>query len=143
MAQGTFAARVSAWVKEAPERCEAVYQLSVQRVLAAAQYDGNMPVDTGFLRASLVVDLGLRIPSMTFKPEGEGPFSYDATAVNLTITGATINTPITAAWTANYARPVNYGSRGRAGRKFRDLAVQRWPSIVAEVSREAQSRAGG
>lgn len=140
---GSFAATVGAWVEDKPALCEAIYKLSVQRVLSAAQYDGNMPVATGFLRASLTVDLGLGVPAMTYKPDGIATFTYDETAVNLTVNGATIDTPVTAAWTANYARPVNYGARGRPGRKFRDLAAQRWPSIVAEVSREAQTRAGG
>lgn len=144
---GSFSASVSDWVAKTEKRTEAVYKASVQRVIEAAQVPvaagGNMPVDTGFLRASLVVSLGMDVPAGREKPEAIAAFNYTAMQVDLVINGATINTPITAAWTANYARHVEYGARGRPGRKFRDLAAQRWPSIVAEVSREAQTRAGG
>lgn len=146
MAQGRFAAQVSAWAKKTEGRIEAVYKESAARVIRAAQVPvgsgGNMPIDTGFLRASLVVGLGSDLPAQTFNP-GEGRFSFDAISVDLVISGADIKTPITAAWTANYARHVEYGARGRAGHRFVGLAAQQWQGIVAEVCREAESRAGG
>lgn len=144
---GSFSAKVSDWARQTPQRIEAVYKESAQRVIAAAQLPagqgGNMPVDTGYLRASLVVSLGLDLPSQTDKPEGPASFTYAPSAADLAIANADIGTPITAAWTANYAKHVEYGARGRAGRRFVALAAQRWQQIVTEVALEAQSRAGG
>lgn len=141
MAQN-FAAKVDAWTKMVPERTEAVFKQSVQRVLSEAQYGGNMPIDTGFLRASLVVSIGADIPLQTIKPEGAGPFAYDDAGARLTIEGANLDNVITAAWTATYARHVEYGARGRAGRRFLALSAQQWPRIVSEVAAEARARTG-
>lgn len=143
MAQGSFSATVSQWVRETKERRDAVHRESAQRVFAVAQTPvgagGAMPVDTGFLRASLVITLGLNVPATQDKPDGTGAFSPPDFA--LTIAQADIASPITGYWTASYSRHVEYGSNGRAGRRFVSLAAQRWPAIVSEVCAEAQSRA--
>lgn len=147
MAQGSFAATVSAWVKKTKERTLFVYQESAQRVVEVMQVPrgagGNMRVDTGFLRASLFATTTGTLPPVTYKPDGDVKFSYDAAQVNLVIAGADITDPITVVYTANYARPREYGSRGQAGDRFVGLAAQQWNRIVNEVCAEAQSRAGG
>lgn len=138
----SFSATVSGWVEETKERQQAVYAGSVQRTLSIAQepvgLGGNMPIDTGFLRSSLVANLGTAIPAMTFKPEGDQQHSYEATAVNLTIANAKVTDPIVAAWTANYAVHQEYGARGREGRRFVGLAAQRWQDVVNAESAELQ-----
>lgn len=138
----SFSATVSDWVKETKERQQAVYAGSVQRLLSIAQepvgIGGNMPIDTGFLRSSLVTSLGTAIPSMTFKPEGDQQHGYEATAVNLTIANAKVTDPIVAAWTASYAVHQEYGARGREGRRFVGLAAQRWQEVVNAESAELQ-----
>nr|WP_303682838.1 hypothetical protein [Brevundimonas naejangsanensis] len=142
----SFSATVSDWVKDTKERQQAVYIGSVQRLLSIAQepvgIGGNMPIDTGFLRSSLVTNLGTAIPTMTFKPEGEQQHSYEATAVNLTIANAKITDPIVAAWTANYAVHQEYGARSREGRRFVGLAAQRWQEVVNAESAELQRSVG-
>jgi hypothetical protein len=147
MAQGKFSAQVSAWVRETKERQLAVRNEAVQRVLEVAQTPvargGNMPVDSGFLRASLMAAIGNANFSLTDKPDGEGSYSFDMGQVALIIASASITDTITAAYTANYARHQEYGARGRAGRRFVGLAAQQWPRIVEEVAKEAQARAGG
>lgn len=143
----SYAAKVSAFVAKSRARQEAVYRESAQRLLSIAQTTrgegGAMRVDTGFLCASLVANLTGTIPAVTFKPEGDGPFSYDAGQVNLVIAGAELSDPITAAWTANYARPREYGSHGHAGDRFLGLAAQRWTQVVAAVCEEVKARTGG
>jgi hypothetical protein len=102
---------------------------------------GNLPVDTGFLRASLIANLGQPNFALQDKPENRDSFTYDEGRVALVISSATIKDKITAAYSAKYARAVEYGSHGRPGRRFVALAAQRWPQIVAEVAAEAQARA--
>lgn len=147
MAQGSFSSQVSAWVAETKARREAVQKESAQRVIEVMQRPraagGNLPVDTGFLRASLVVTTNGTPPSQTYQPDGGGSFSYDGASTSLKIAGADIKDPITAVYTANYARAREYGARGQPGDRFVALAAQQWQRIVNEVCAEAQSRAGG
>lgn len=143
---GSFEAQVSAWVAATKQRTVAVRNESAQRIVEIAQRPmaagGRMRVDTGFLRASLLATTSTALPGPTFKPDGDVRFSYDPGQVALTIAGADLDDVITAVWTANYARPRNYGSRGQPGDHFRDLAAQQWTNVVAQVAAEAQSRAG-
>jgi len=104
---------------------------------------GNIPVDTGFLRASLTAVIGDQMPASRAAPPDGGAFAFVGDQVNLVIATADLNDTITVAYTANYARHVEYGARGRPGRRFVFLAAQQWPRIVEEVAREAQARAGG
>lgn len=147
MAQGSFAAQVSGWVRETKERREAVHKESAQRIVGIMQTPrgagGNLRVDTGFLRASLLATTGSALPSTVDQPAGGGSFSYDAGQINLTIAGAEISQPLTFVYTASYARPREYGARGQAGDRWVALAAQRWGQVVAEVCTEAKSRAGG
>lgn len=100
---------------------------------------GNLPVDTGFLRASLVVGRGpLTVPTTT-PPEDGGSFQWDDDQVSLTIQGADLDDVISCRYAAVYARVAEYGGPGRAPRRFVALAAQRWPNIVAEVVREAKA----
>lgn len=127
-------------------RGDAVLRESAQRVIEVMQTPvaggGNMPVDTGFLRASLQTSLGEPAAAITFNP-GKAKVSYDDGAVNLVIAGAHLGDTISAVYSANYAIYVEYGSKGGAGRRFVGLAAQQWPAIVAKVSQEAQQRAAG
>lgn len=150
MAQGAFAAQVSAWVRKTKARQEAVYKGSAQAVVKIMQTTrsegGNLRRDTGFLRASLVATTGGTLPSVTFKPDGVETFAYDAGPVNLIISGAEIKDPVSVVYTANYARPREYGSRGQPGDRWVGLAAQRWPQVVEQECAKAKasvaSRAG-
>lgn len=119
----TFEAQVSAALSRHRARLEAVFRQSAQEVIADAQVPvakgGRMPVDTGFLRNSLVSGLNGAVTS-------SGPDGYV-----LTIAGAGLEDTVFAGWTANYARHVEYGARGRPGRFFMRGAAQKWPQIVA------------
>lgn len=148
MAQGRFAAQVEAWAKKTKARQEAVFREAAQRTIEIMQtpvaMGGNLPVDTGFLRASLMaIPRGRPLPLLRDKPEGDGQHSYDAGQISLVIAQTPIETGVTAVYVANYARFQEYGSRGRAGRRFVGLAAQQWPRIVREVVRDAKARTGG
>ncbi|WP_297803407.1 hypothetical protein [uncultured Brevundimonas sp.] len=141
------AAQITAWVAKTKERIAAVRNESVQRVVEAMQTPvgagGNMPVDTGFLRASLVAQIGYGVPPLRDRPDSDAKHSWNPVGIQLVLAEAEASDTITIAYSANYARHQEYGTHGRTGRRFVALAAQQWPQIVAEVCREAQSRAGG
>lgn len=151
MAQGAFSAKVSAWVKETKARRDAVYRGSAQQIVAVMQTPrsdgGNLRTDTGFLRASLVARTGANLPAVTHKPPNVTKFAYDAGPINLVINGAEISEPITVVYTANYARPREYGARGQPADRWVALAAQRWPQVVeqecAKAKASVQSRQKG
>ena len=145
MAQGPFTAGVNAWVAQTEARMRAVRAEAAQRVVEIMQTPvakgGNMPVDTGFMRASLQGQIGMGLFGPMSKPKGVDKFDYDAGPVNLVIAGSKLTDTITVAFTANYAIHQEYGARGRPGRAFVRLASQQWGRVVQEVSAEAQTRA--
>jgi len=147
MTQGRFAAEVSAWAAKTKERMDAVHRESAQRIVGVMQTPraagGNLRVDTGFLRASLVATTTGVLPPTTGKPDEAGAFSYNAGTINLVIAGADIKDPITVVYTANYARAREYGARGQPGDRWVSLAAQQWQRVVSEVVTEAKARAGG
>lgn len=134
-----FAEVVAQWVAAEKARQLAVFRESSKRVIAAAQEPvsdgGNMPVISGYLRATGKASIGEPGYSVTYKPADGGSYSYSADAANLAMAGATLDDVIYFTWTANYAPFVE------ARRGFVRLAAQRWQQIVAQVSIEAASRA--
>lgn len=147
MAQGAFSAKTSSWVRETKERRDAVYKGSAQEIVSIMQTPrgagGNLRVDTGFLRASLTAVVGGALPPQTIKPDGVPAFAYDPGPINLVIAGAEISEPITVVYTANYARPREYGARGQAADRWVALAAQRWPQVVEQECAKAKASAGG
>jgi hypothetical protein len=135
-----FAAAISDWARQTEARMAAVFRESAQRVIEDMQ--SRVPVDTGFLRASLQVTLDGPVPMSRPRPAGT-THAYALTAAVLAIAGAQVGQTIFASYGAAYAAHVNYGTSKMAGRQFVGLAAQRWPAIVAEVAAEAQSRASG
>lgn len=142
MAQG-FAATVTAWVEATKERKEAVRKGSAQAIIALMQtprsQGGNLRLDTGFLRSSLVVTTSTALPAVQFKPDGVERFTYDAAATSLVIAGAAPSDPITAVYVSNYALPREFGSRGQPGDRWVALAAQRWQQVVNEQAAKAQA----
>lgn len=144
MAQGSFTGVVTAWVAQTKARQIAVRNESAQRVVEIMQTPvaagGRMRVDTGFLRASLVAINGDALPSQVIHPGGQS-YTYDGGQTSLVIAGADLTDTLTFVYTANYARPREYGARGQPGDRFVGLAAQQWQRVVTEVVAEAQTRA--
>jgi hypothetical protein len=148
MAEQSFEAQVSAWVAKTRQRLDLVFKKSAQRVFEFAQTPvgagGNLPVDTGYLRASARAAIGAPNsidPTMT-NPK-KTPTSYNPGTISLVINSAQLGQTLYMTYTAAYAASVNYGRNGKSGRQFVGLAAQRWPVIVAQVSAELQRRATG
>jgi hypothetical protein len=99
---------------------------------------GNMPVDTGFLRNSLVVTIGAPYAGVRFN-EGGISTNYSP-QYEMALAGFEAGETIYGVYTANYAGFVHYGVNGRPGRLFVDLAAQRWPGIVASVTARLRSQ---
>jgi hypothetical protein len=128
---GRFSAQVGDWVLETEARLLAVFKASAQELFSIAQTTrfegGNLPIDTGFLRNSLVSGLN-------GSTSLSGPDSYV-----IAIAGAAIGDSVIAGWTAEYARRMEYGFVGQdaLGRYYnqrgfgyvRGAAVQ-WQQIV-------------
>lgn len=140
-----FSDLVNSFVKETEERMHAVFVSSVQKVVAVMQEPvgagGNMPIDTGFLRNSIVAAHGTTPPAITLRRNpGTGVFAYDPEAINLTILTATLKEGVSVIYSAEYAIYAEFGARGRPGRRFVMHAVQQWPQIVSRQSRELEHR---
>lgn len=143
---GNFSATIRGWASETKERLHAVRADAVQEMVAVMQTQGPsvknpgggaggaLPVDTGYLRSSLVAGQGaLALPLTTKNPNPEGRFSYDPSPINLTIQGAAFETPLTIAYTANYAEKMEERYA------FVRLATQRWPQLVAASAARAEA----
>lgn len=143
MAQKSFTAQVDEWVRETKARMEAVFKESTQRTADMMRVpvakSGAMPVVTGFLRNSLQGGVNAPAPM----PSTTAPRSDSAAeaGITLAIASAEIGDTVYMTFGANYARYVEYGTRGRSGRGFVRLAVQKWQSTVSDVALEARRRA--
>lgn len=121
---GTFTADLSRFADLTEDKLRRVMQASIQDVLTIAQttvaQGGSMPVDTGFLRNSLVSELdGSEV--------ARGGDSFV-----LTIAQMQIGQTSRFAWTAVYARARHYKGPdfGQGGGMWRDKAAQQWQAIV-------------
>lgn len=141
-----FEAQVDAWCKKSEKRMELVFKEATQRLVTEVQTTvgagGNMPVDTGFLRNSVMASTESPVPidpnAKPVKPPGHEPgtviYPYAGGDVTATIVGAKLGQTIWITYTAAYARVQEYR------RGFVRLAAQRWQSIVSGVIRDAKSR---
>ena len=142
----TFAAQVADFADDTERVHTAIFRESVQRVieemLKPRAKGGNMPVVTGFLRASLVMSKS-EMPAMR---DGavptEGATYTEDDSVILVIAGADLGDTLYAGFVAAYARAQNYGFGSHRGYLFLEMAAQKWQEIVSAVEAEYIRRAG-
>lgn len=119
----TFTAQIKAFTDRTKEKLETVIKQSAQEVFSIAQtpkaMGGRMPVDTGFLRNSLIAELN------------GGTVGGGADAYVMAIAGMDLGDTVFAGWTANYARHMEYGTSRVAGNFYMLSAAQQWQAIVA------------
>lgn len=136
MAGKTFTAQLQDAIRKREDGARDVFRQSVQDVLHEAQrpraQGGRLPVDTAFLRNSLVSE-------GDGAPRGEGADSYVFTIAGLEL-GATAHF----AWTAAYARRIEFGFSGQdalgrtyqqGGAHFVGAAAARWQEFVDRNAR--------
>lgn len=127
-----FQAKIKEFQDKANEKVLTVFRASAQDVASEMSTTvgngGNMRVDTGFLRASMLATLSTMPPinpnSRPSKDAQPNSYRYDAEAVNLIIAKADIKDTISIGFTAAYARPREYHDG------FVRLAAQNWQTIV-------------
>ena len=130
-----FVATTNQWVRDSKARLEAVFLESTQQVFSDAQKPvgagGNMPIDTGTLRASLQVGVRGSEASVIFGSAKEAKLGADPD-ISVAIASATVGDVIFGGWTAKYAAYQHFV----IGHLWIDKAVQNWQSIVtANVNR--------
>ena len=126
-----FIADVEAFADKTADQMLRVARQSIQDVVRGAQtpvaQGGDLPVDTGFLRNSLVT-------SVRGAARGQGENSYV-----LGIAGLQLGDAFQVAWTADYAIPRHYMvGVGQGGGLWRDKAAQKWSSTVAKNARRVR-----
>jgi hypothetical protein len=120
-----FVADVSKFADKTADQMLKVARQSIQDTVRIAQRTvadgGDMPVDTGFLRNSLVTELrGAEVAT--------GGDSYV-----LGLSALQLGDPFQVAWTAEYAIPRHYMvGVGQGGGLWRDKAAQQWSRLVAQ-----------
>lgn len=141
----SFSAQVDEWVRESQQRLTVVFRESVQDLISEIQTPvadgGNLPVDTGFLRASMRLSTEGFLGANLSHPGGK-KYAYTSTAAILVIAGAEIGETLYISYTANYARHVHYGTSTREGRQWITMAAQRWPQIVQAAVGRLRSASG-
>lgn len=142
-----FTAQVDDFVRKTKERMTGVFRESSQRVISTMQEPagagGNMPVDTGFLRASLVVSTDeLAGIDHSARPDKDRKYNFNDGGVVTVIAGAEIGETIYAGYTASYAGHQEYGTSKTQGRGFVRGAAAQWQQIVTKVTAELKDRIG-
>lgn len=140
MASRTFTAQVAAFADLTRKKMELVVKQSAQDVFEAAQTPkasgGRMPVDSGFLRNSMVAGLN-GSTAMT-----------GADAYVMAIAGMDLGDSVFGGWTAKYALRMEYGFTGtdalgrtynQQGNFFALSAAQQWQAIVAQNAAKARA----
>ena len=134
----TFEAAVGEWARKVEGAFDVVFKEAAQEIVS--ELNTLVPIDTGFLRASLRAST-TDMPLLTRENPG-GPVPDDMAEIVLVIAGAEAGDVLYLGYTANYAAHVHYGANGRPGRPWVSMVAQRWESIVAMKAAEVRSRLG-
>ncbi len=126
----TFAAQLADIRNLTLQKIEAVAKQSIQDVVDDMQTPkakgGRMPVDTGFLRNSLVSGL-----DGAFGPPGVDSYTG-------VIAGMQIGDVVKFAYTAEYAIHQELGTSKMQGNHFMGVAAAKWPGFVAANAARAR-----
>lgn len=130
----TFTASVENWSKKALRNTRLVITQSAQeaaeRMSTPKAKGGFMPVDTGFLRASMVTSINVAIPMREgARPESKSErYNLDLMASVASLVSFEIGDTIYITFVAEYARAQEYRNMF-----VRDAAMN-WPVIVESVA---------
>ena len=134
----SFAATVGQWAEKVEGALEAVFKEAAQELVS--QLNQLVPVDTGFLRSSLMAST-TAMPALTRANPGMS-VPADLGDILLVINSADLGDTIYLGYTANYAAFVHFGAQGRSPRPWVTMVAQRWEMIVAEKAGEVERRLG-
>lgn len=142
----SFKAQVDRWIAETEKRLVAVSRSAIGDLINEAQTPvakgGNMPVDTGFLRASGLSNIN-SLPAGPSQKQSTTPLSYpspdDYTTqgkVAVDLARLTLNDKFYFGWTAEYANALEVGYG------FVASSVQNWQDHVTKRANELMKRSG-
>ncbi|MCF3934345.1 hypothetical protein L1787_13090 [Acuticoccus sp. M5D2P5] len=145
MAAKSFAAQVEDMVTRSKAKLEAVWKQSTQDVVdliqTTANEGGRMPIDTGYLRASLQASLD-DFPMVAREgPSLDQRYEKNAEEISLVIASADLGGKVMFGFVAAYAMRMEYGFEGtdELGRQYHQSgfgfvrgAVDEWQSIVTK-----------
>lgn len=135
----TFSAKVDSWISKSEVLMTEVARESIQRLLEKVQtpkaQGGRMPVQTGFLRSSMVVTLNT--PHVGFSQRVKGKmYDYPFDQYLMTINNFKLGDKVFAVFASAYAIHQEYGTSRMPGNFFVRTAAQEWPQTVNGVVRE-------
>lgn len=144
----SFSASVSKWTEKATRNQVLVFRSATQdlvdAVLLSKHSGGNMPIDTGNLRRSLMGSTA----AMPTVQRGVTDFPDNSGQISLTIAGAKLTDTIYLGFQAPYALRMEYGFIGedaigryynQSGNQFVGLAAQRWQEFVDNAAKDIGS----
>lgn len=115
----------------AMEASESVYNAMTERQASIKESGtfviGKVPVDTAYLVGSAQIELA---GTVTGTGGNNAPPDFLGS-----IAGFDLGDPIQAAFTAEYAAAMNYGTANMPGRFFVNQAIAQWPAFVAAAAR--------
>ena len=135
----TFEAQVAEWALKVEGAVDVIFKEACQELVS--ELNSLVPVDTGFLRSSLMAST-TTMPVLNRDNPGQGSFNLDAGTIELVIAGAEAGDIIYLGYTANYGAHVHFGANGRPGRPWVTMVAQRWPGIIASVAARVRARLG-
>jgi len=141
-----YKARMRATAREAVQDTVDIAQTAIAK-------GGKMPVDTGFLRASIVANVG-SMPSGKTQPTGNRKYSERQTVSGEPISVSLLKWEpgdklLFIGWSAAYARRLEYGFSGQdslgrtynqQGMGFLRGAVELWPRTVDAAAKRVRKR---
>lgn len=139
---GKFTASIDAFVAKNTKVLRAIQNESVERLIRIAQLSddkgGKMRVDTGFLRHSGQLSLNGMPTGPARKPSdaiaNDPRYEWTASPIAVMLATAPLGSELHFGWTADYARYREYKDG------FLRTAVQQWPTIVDQVTKELKRR---
>ena len=138
-----FDAVIDDWTRESEARLRAVFRESVKRTVTIMQTPvgrgGNMPIDTGFLRASIRASLTV-MPTLNMVRGADAVWTYDQNQIVLTIAAAELGQTVYIGYTANYAGYIEFGTKFMPPRGYVANAVRQWPHTVTQVVADLKNR---
>ena len=130
--KNTFVADVRGWTEKAKRNAELVVKGSIQdtgelTTRRAAGISAGGTHKEGFVPVATSELINSQVVSLNGAPIGTGDISYAAM-----ITGMDLGDTFEMVFTADHARPKEYGHGSAQGWFFVRNAVQQWPTIVAQ-----------
>lgn len=124
----TFTAQIGKFLKDAPEKVDALARQTAQELAKRAVE--RTPVDVGFLRGSWQPSIGEPSTDHQGKDDPSGALAMASISVLLPEIKAGVMFYMMN--NANYARYVEYGTSKMAGQFYVTDTAKSWPSIVRD-----------